>query len=108
MLARLPARPGEIVIGIKKLKEFDLALEWIDKGYPYLTKGNSQIQFATLKGQILRDLKRPEEALEVVLGSLSMLTRADWEKDRRNTLLDELTALKEELREIVRLSKQSK
>jgi thioredoxin-like negative regulator of GroEL len=93
---------------LKKLKEFDLALEWIDKGYPYLTKGNSQIQFATLKGQILRDLKRPEEALEVVLGSLSMLTRADWEKDRRNTLLDELTALKEELREIVRLSKQSK
>lgn len=93
---------------LKNLKEYESALEWINKAYPYLTKGNSQIQFATLKGQILKELKRFEEALEIVQGSLSTLSRADWEKDRRNKLIEDLRLLNQELIENVRPSKQSK
>jgi thioredoxin-like negative regulator of GroEL len=92
---------------LKNLKDYEAALDWINKAYPYLTKGNSQVQFATLKGQLLKELNRYEEALEVVQGSLSTLSRPDWDKDRRNKLLDDLKNLKEELQN-VRASKQSK
>ena len=93
---------------LKTLKDFEAALKWLDKGAPYLTQGNSQIQYALLKGQLLKELKRPDEGLQFVEGSLSTLNRAEWEKDRRNKLLKELNSLKEELLEIVRNSKQSK
>ncbi|MEI7441061.1 MAG: thioredoxin domain-containing protein [bacterium] len=93
---------------LKTLKDFEAALKWLDKGAPYLTQGNSQIQYALLKGQILKELKRPDEGLQFVEGSLATLNRAEWERDRRNKLLQELNSLKEELLEIVRNSKQSK
>jgi tetratricopeptide (TPR) repeat protein len=93
---------------LKTLKDFEAALKWLDKGAPFLTQGNSQIQYALLKGHILKELKRPDEGLQFVEGSLATLTRAEWEKDRRNKLLDELKSLKEELLEIVRNTKQSK
>ena len=82
---------------LKDLKENEKALEWLEKSAPYMTEGNSRMQYSWLKGQILNELNRKAEALQIVDGTLKIAKAPTWEKDSANKWIRDLTELKKEI-----------
>lgn len=82
---------------LKDLKDLTAALSWLEKGAPYITEGNSRLQYSWLKGQILNDLGKKPEALQIVEGTLAIAKAPGWEKDSTNRWIKDLKKLKEEI-----------
>lgn len=82
---------------LKDLKEYENALSWLEKAAPYMTEGNSRLQYSLMKGQLLKELGKKAEALQIVDGTLAIAKAPGWEKDSANRWIRDLTKFKEEI-----------
>jgi tetratricopeptide (TPR) repeat protein len=82
---------------LNDLKEYEKALEWLEKAAPHMTEGNSRLQYSWMKGKILNALGKKADALQIVDGTLAIAKAPTWEKDNANRWIKDLNTLKQEI-----------